>query len=336
MGPDLFWDAPRDLPLGDGAVLLGGFARPAEAALLRALAAVADANPFRRMVTPAIVSTTSSMCRLSPARGSLRRIWLANSWPNLRAHCPHGLVADDDVAGGRQTFDHTRTEREAGIQPYSMADDPGREPVAGVSGAGSWRRPTRLPGPPCSRKPGSRQPTVPLRLQLDAKPRAVDSGAVALLRGATALGRSDAVGLAQHYQGILGLHILAAVTFVAGTFLLTAMLPSLSGEQGSAREQQAVLRRLRRWNRFVTTPAMVLVWVFGLALAAAGGWFVATWLQAKMALVIVLSAIHGMQSAKLRRLRIEGRTLRRPTLRPALVIVLLVAGIVAMVTMKPW
>ena len=140
----------------------------------------------------------------------------------------------------------------------------------------------------------------------------------------------------QHYQAILGFHILAVVTFVAGTFLLTAMLPSLSGKQSSASEQQAVLRRLRRWNRFVTTPAMVVVWAFGLTLAAAGGWFVATWLQVKMALVIVLSAIHGVQSAKLRRLEIEGRILRRPTLRPALVIVLLVVGILAMVMMKPW
>ncbi len=35
---------------------------------------------------PAIVSTTSSRCHLSPARGSLRRIWLANAWPNFSAH----------------------------------------------------------------------------------------------------------------------------------------------------------------------------------------------------------------------------------------------------------
>ena len=52
MAPDLFEEAPRDLPLGDGAVLLGGFALPMAAALLRALAAVADAAPFRHMVTP--------------------------------------------------------------------------------------------------------------------------------------------------------------------------------------------------------------------------------------------------------------------------------------------
>ena len=52
MIPDLFEEAPRDLPLGDGAVLLGAFALPLEAALLRALAAVVDAVPFRHMVTP--------------------------------------------------------------------------------------------------------------------------------------------------------------------------------------------------------------------------------------------------------------------------------------------
>src|SRR5262249_1343823 len=39
---------------------------------------------------PAIFSTTSSKCHLSPTRGSRRRIRLANCWPNLRAHCRTG------------------------------------------------------------------------------------------------------------------------------------------------------------------------------------------------------------------------------------------------------
>src|SRR5271156_775634 len=37
--------------------------------------------------TPVILSTTSSKCHLSPTRGRRRRIWLANGWPTLRAHC---------------------------------------------------------------------------------------------------------------------------------------------------------------------------------------------------------------------------------------------------------
>jgi DNA oxidative demethylase len=55
MTPDLFEEAeasPRNLPLAEGAVLLGGFARPVEAPLLDALGRVVAAAPFRRMVTP--------------------------------------------------------------------------------------------------------------------------------------------------------------------------------------------------------------------------------------------------------------------------------------------
>jgi DNA oxidative demethylase len=49
---DLFEEPTRDLPLGDGAVLLGGFARPVDAALLGALAVIERDAPFRHMVTP--------------------------------------------------------------------------------------------------------------------------------------------------------------------------------------------------------------------------------------------------------------------------------------------
>jgi alkylated DNA repair protein (DNA oxidative demethylase) len=50
--PDLFEDARRHLSLAEGAVLLGGFALPAEAPLLAAIEAVAAEAPFRRMITP--------------------------------------------------------------------------------------------------------------------------------------------------------------------------------------------------------------------------------------------------------------------------------------------
>ena len=45
-----------------------------------------DGSP-KPMLYPGILSTTSSRCHLSPTRGRRRRIWLANGWPNLRAHC---------------------------------------------------------------------------------------------------------------------------------------------------------------------------------------------------------------------------------------------------------
>jgi alkylated DNA repair protein (DNA oxidative demethylase) len=49
---ELFDASPRDVHLGQGAVLLGGFARSIESELLNALAAVARDAPFRHLVTP--------------------------------------------------------------------------------------------------------------------------------------------------------------------------------------------------------------------------------------------------------------------------------------------
>lgn len=49
---ELFDDEVRDVPLAPGALVLGGFARPVEEALLAALARVVEAAPLRHMVTP--------------------------------------------------------------------------------------------------------------------------------------------------------------------------------------------------------------------------------------------------------------------------------------------
>lgn len=49
---DLFDETPHNLPLDEGAVLLGGLAQPIDRELLDALAAVAHAAPFRHLVTP--------------------------------------------------------------------------------------------------------------------------------------------------------------------------------------------------------------------------------------------------------------------------------------------
>jgi alkylated DNA repair protein (DNA oxidative demethylase) len=49
---DLFEGEPRDVPLAPGAMLLGGFARRFEGALVTALQRVVELAPFRRMVTP--------------------------------------------------------------------------------------------------------------------------------------------------------------------------------------------------------------------------------------------------------------------------------------------
>jgi putative membrane protein len=43
----------------------------------------------------------------------------------------------------------------------------------------------------------------------------------------------------------------------------------------------------------VVNPAMVITWGVGLWLAWDGAWFSSLWLQAKIVVVVVLSALHG-------------------------------------------
>jgi putative membrane protein len=52
----------------------------------------------------------------------------------------------------------------------------------------------------------------------------------------------------------------------------------------------------RRLLRAIINPAMVATWVLGLWLAFVGGWFASGWLQLKLALVLALSAVHGLLS----------------------------------------
>ena len=58
---------------------------------------------------------------------------------------------------------------------------------------------------------------------------------------------------------------------------------------------------MRRLNRAVTGPALVIAWACGLWLAWQAGWFASGWLHAKLVLVLALSALHGTLSAALRR-----------------------------------
>ena len=133
--------------------------------------------------------------------------------------------------------------------------------------------------------------------------------------------------LAPPYPALLTLHLLAIAVFLGGLALHAATLPTMGDHA------PADLARARRFNGLIVTPALLLVWLFGVSLAAAGGWFAAGWLQAKMALVVALSALHGVLSVRLRRI---GTPAARPTsYRPLLAVAVLASAIVALATAKP-
>lgn len=87
-------------------------------------------------------------------------------------------------------------------------------------------------------------------------------------------------------------------------------------------------------NRFVTTPALALVWILGIAMAVKGGWFGAGWLSAKIAIVLLLSGWHGRHLRTLRLLA-AGHAVRRSSHRSLAVLAIATTVIIVLVIAKP-
>src|SRR5918911_1500001 len=80
----------------------------------------------------------------------------------------HGLMADEDAAGGQHLFDHAQAQGKAEIEPDSVADDLGWEAMTGIAVTGGCRHPARLPAVQPGSKPLAANLTVPARSRANA------------------------------------------------------------------------------------------------------------------------------------------------------------------------
>lgn len=131
------------------------------------------------------------------------------------------------------------------------------------------------------------------------------------------------------YLWIKLLHITAAFVFFAGVVSVSLFL----SVAGSSAPPPQIVYGVRRWDRRIVQPAMVLTWGLGIFAATLGGWFAQGWLFIKIGLVVLLSAIHGIQVGRLRRLGEGIAPSAAAWVAPALLFLL--AAIVFLVIAKP-
>lgn len=136
------------------------------------------------------------------------------------------------------------------------------------------------------------------------------------------------------YLWIKAAHITSLIVWMGTQLCLPPLLSWLGGMPSAVRDRIAA--RLRQRVRAVASVAMLGTWGFGLALLTLGGWASDAWLQAKLVLVLALSATHGLWSAQLRRLA-EEPGYRAPDWfgRAAIAQLAAVALIATLVTVKP-
>ena len=96
------------------------------------------------------------------------------------------------------------------------------------------------------------------------------------------------------YPWLKALHVIAIIAWMAGMLYLPRLFVYHCDAEPGSRQSETFKLMERRLLTVIINPAMVVSWALGLWLAWAGGWYVHGWLQAKVVLVLMLSALHGL------------------------------------------
>ena len=139
------------------------------------------------------------------------------------------------------------------------------------------------------------------------------------------------------YPTLKSLHIIAMVAWMAGMFYLPRLFVYHADTPAGSPQSETFKVMERRLLRAILTPAMLATWLFGLWLAYEIGAWREGWLYAKLALVLVLSGLHGYLAGAVRRFAQDrndrsGRFWRIVNEVPTLALI----GIVVLVVFKPF
>jgi putative membrane protein len=132
-------------------------------------------------------------------------------------------------------------------------------------------------------------------------------------------------------------HVIFVIFWMAGLFLLPRYYVYHQESAPGSAEEKKWIERERKLRNIIITPAMIMVWLFGLILMWHRQAWVFHWFQAKFLLVLALSGYHGWMIGYGRKLArgerpVSGRALRIMNEIPGLAAVL----IVILVIVKPF
>jgi putative membrane protein len=139
------------------------------------------------------------------------------------------------------------------------------------------------------------------------------------------------------YAWIKAGHLIFVIFWIAGMFMLPRFYVYHQESAPGSDEEARWIERERKLRTIIISPAMILVWVLGLALAWITGAWSQSWFQAKFVLVVLLSGYHGWMVGYGRKLArgdrsMSGKALRLMNEVPGLFVVL----IVVLVIVKPF
>ena len=139
------------------------------------------------------------------------------------------------------------------------------------------------------------------------------------------------------YLWLKAFHVTAIIAWMAGMLYLPRLFVYHSEAPKGSPQSETFKVMERRLLKAIINPAMIAAWVLGLYLAYEGGWFRSGWLHGKLALVLAMSAVHGLYARWVKDFAADRNT--RPARFYRLwneVPTLLLVGIVILVIVKPF
>jgi len=139
------------------------------------------------------------------------------------------------------------------------------------------------------------------------------------------------------YLWLKAFHVIAVIAWMAGMLYLPRLFVyHCDAPKGSIQSETFKIME-RRLLKAIINPAMMATWLIGLYLVWEGGWYTSGWFHAKFALVLIMSALHGVYVRRLKEFAADKNT------RPAKyyrilneVPTVLLIGIVILVIVKPF
>jgi protoporphyrinogen IX oxidase len=128
-------------------------------------------------------------------------------------------------------------------------------------------------------------------------------------------------------------HIIFVIFWIAGLFMLPRYYIYHQEAVPGSPEEQKWIERERKLRNIIISPAMMLVWLFGLTLAFLTEAWTQYWFIAKFAIVLALSGYHGWMIGYGKKLArgqrpVSGKALRLmneiPGIATAIIVVLVI------------
>ena len=145
-------------------------------------------------------------------------------------------------------------------------------------------------------------------------------------------------GLQIAYPWLKAIHLIFVIFWMAGLFAFPRFLVYHQEGLSDPAECARWIEREGKLRKIILTPAMIIVWLFGLLLAYTIGAWDQGWFHAKLAIVLLLSAYHGWMIGYARKLTqsdaklLTGKQLRLINEVPGLTTI----AIVILVIVKPF